>query len=102
MKKLVVLFNLKTETDVAAYENWAKTVDIPTAGGLPSIDSFEVLKSVCLFGSDDTPPYQYVEILAINNLDTLGNDVSSEEMQKVAAQFQEFADKPTFILMENI
>ncbi|WNC72132.1 REDY-like protein HapK [Thalassotalea psychrophila] len=102
MKKLVVLFNLKAETDMQEYENWAKTVDIPTAGGLPSIDNFEVVKSLSLFGSDATPPYQYIEILSINDLDQLGNDVSSDEMQKVAAQFQAFADNPMFILTENI
>lgn len=102
MTTIVVLFNLKADADVAAYENWAKTTDLPTAGALPSVDSFEVLKSQGLIMSDATPPYQYVEILRVNDMEQFGQDVSSEVMQKVAGEFQSFADNPLFILTEAL
>jgi hypothetical protein len=102
MTKIVVLFNLKTEADIAEYENWAKTTDLPTVKRLKSIDSFELVKSASMLGTDEAPPYQYIEILNINNFDTFGKEVSSETMGKVAQQFQSFADSPMFIVTEEI
>ena len=102
MSTIVVLFNLKKEASVSGYEQWAKTTDLPTAGALPSVDQFEVLKSQGLLMSDEQPPYQYIEILRINDMEQFGADVSCETMQKVAAQFQSFADNPLFILTEQL
>ncbi len=102
MTTLVVLFNLKDRTQVEAYEKWAKETDIPTAGNLPSVDKFEVLKSQGLLMAEGEPPYQYIEILRINDMEQLGKDVQTEAMQKVASEFQGFADNPTFIITENL
>ena len=102
MSTLIVLFNLKSDADVAAYENWAKTTDLPTAGGLPSVDSFELFKTQGLLMSEDVPPYQYVEIIKVNDMEQFGKDVSTETMQKVAAEFQGFADNPLFMLTEQL
>jgi hypothetical protein len=55
-----------------------------------------------MLGTDEAPPYQYIEILNINNFDTFGKEVSSETMGKVAQQFQSFADSPMFIVTEEI
>ena len=102
MTTLVVLFNLKDQTQLKSYEKWAKESDIPTAGNLPSVDKFEVLKSQGLLMGEGEPPYQYIEILRINDMEQLGKDVQTETMQKVASQFQGFADNPTFIITENL
>lgn len=102
MTAIVVLFNLKTDADVAKYERWAIDTDLPTAGGLPSVDQFEVLKTQGILMSDDKPPYQYIEILKINDMEQFGADVGTETMQQVASQFQSFADNPMFILCEHI
>jgi hypothetical protein len=101
MTTLVVLFNLKDKSQEAAYEAWAKSTDLPTAGGLPSVDQFELLKAGGLL-TGGASPYQYVEILRINNMEQLGKDVGTEVMQKVAAQFQAFADNPMFILTSRV
>jgi hypothetical protein len=90
MTTIVVLFNLKSDASKADYQAWAKSTDIPTAGGLPSVDSFEVLKSEGLLMSEDATPYQYIEILKVNDMDQFGQDVGTETMQKVAAEFQSF------------
>ena len=102
MKNIVVLFNLKQGVDIDAYEQWAKTTDLPIVNGLPSIEKFEVFKTTGLFGSDESAPYQYVELLTINDLEVFGNDVSTPTMQKVAAEFQGFADSPMFITLEQL
>lgn len=101
MTTLIVLFNLKDTSQLAAYERWAREVDLPTAGGLPSVDQFEVLKATGLLTGGPSP-YQYVEILRINDMAQLGKDVGSDAMQKVSAAFQAFADSPLFILTEAL
>jgi hypothetical protein len=97
MTTLIVLFNLKDASQREAYERWAREVDLPTAGSLPSVDRFEVLKASGLLTGDPSP-YQYVEILRINSMEQLGKDVGTPAMQQVAAQFQAFADNPIFIV----
>lgn len=102
MTTLVVLFNLKTTADQAAYEHWAKTTDLPVAGALPSVDEFRLLKAQSLLMSDNKPPYQYIELIRVNDMAQFGQDVSTAAMQKVAAEFQLFADNPLFILTEQV
>ncbi|QBY04580.1 REDY-like protein HapK [Thalassotalea sp. HSM 43] len=102
MTTIVVLFNLQNGVSEADYQQWAKETDLPTAGGLPSVDSFEVLRSEGLLMSEETPPYQYIEILKINDMEQFGKDVSTEIMQKVAAEFQSFADQPMFIMTSKL
>ena len=98
---VIVLFNLKDAGSRAAYEEWARTVDLPTAGALPSVDKFEVLKASGLLTGGPSP-YEYVEILRINSLDQLGRDVGTPTMQQVSAQFRAFAREPLFILTESL
>jgi len=85
-----------------AYEQWANSTDLPIVNGLGSIDKFEVFKTTGLLGSDEPAPYQYVERLVINDFDKFGEQVGSDTMKKVAAEFQEFADNPLFITLESI
>jgi hypothetical protein len=101
MATLIVLFNLKDDASVQAYEEWARTTDVPTVTSLPSVESFVVHRVGGLFGSDAPAPYQYVELIEVRDLDGLVTDVSTEQMQAVSAQFQTFADAPVFMLAER-
>ncbi len=102
MTTIVVLFNLKSGADAARYEQWARERDLPTVNGLASVDQFEVLRSAGLLMSDAEPPYAYVELIRVNDMEKFGADVSSEAVQNVAAEFGEFADNPLFILTEAL
>jgi len=97
MNTLIVLFNLKKDADSGAYEAWAKATDLPIVRGLSSVDSFEVYRSQGLFGGGEAP-YEYVEMIDINDVDQFGTEVGSATMTKVAGEFQGFADNPVFIL----
>lgn len=101
MSALVVLFNLKDEASKEAYEKWAQTTDVPTVKGLVSINDFRVYRLNAIMGSEDAPPYQYCEVIDINDMDKLGQELSSETMKKVAQEFQAFADAPMFIVSEQ-
>lgn len=101
--RIIVPFNLKPGTNVAEYEEWAKTKDVPTASALASVNSFTVHKATGLFGDPDTPPpYAYFEILDITDMDAFIADVSDETFQAAAAPFQDYADAPQFILTEDL
>jgi hypothetical protein len=99
---LIVLFNLKDANAASKYEHWAQTVDVPNVKRLPSVDDFKVFKTSGVLGTDQNAPYQYVEIIEVNNPDQLGKDVSSGTMQRVAAQFQEFAHNPCFMIANQM
>ena len=102
MPSLIVLFNLRDGIDADDYEAWARETDIPGVSGLGSVDRFDVLKSQGLLMSDAAPPYEYVEVIEINDMDAFGEDMQGETVKKTAAEFQQFADNPTFILSERI
>ncbi len=102
MTYLIVLFNLKDAAAAEAYEAWASATDVPTVTKLPSVDAFSVYKNMAVMGSDQAPPYQYVEVIAVNDMNQLGADTGSETMKQVAAEFQEFADSPVFMISNQI
>jgi hypothetical protein len=102
MTTLIVLFNLKPGTDRNEYESWAKTVDLPTVRNLESTAGFRVLRSTGMFGSDMPGLYEYIEAIDISDWQLFGEDIGTEAMQKVAAQYQQYADNPQFIVCESI
>jgi len=101
-RTLIVLFNLRRGVKPGAYEKWAQKTDVPIAGGLKSVKDFKVFRAEGILGSKKKPPYKYFEILHVTSLDGLFGDIGKEpRMQKVAADFQKFADNPTFIVTEK-
>jgi len=102
MTYMIVLFNLKVGASPAAYERWARTTDIPNVRALKSNAGFDVFKTLSVRGSDRPPPYQYVELIAVADMDQFGADVATETMKKVAGEFREFAEAPLFVVAEKI
>jgi hypothetical protein len=100
-QRLVVLLNLKPGKTAADYEAWARATDLPTVNALKSVDRFEVFKATGLLGSDAKPPYQYVELIDVNDMALFGSEVGTDTMKKVAAEFQGWAD-PIFIATEPV
>jgi hypothetical protein len=101
MPHVVVLFNLKQGVEASAYEAWAQATDLPIVRALPSIGAFEVFRTVSLLGSENRPPYQYVELIRVDDMAQFGADVASETMQRVAGEFRAYADDPLFILCDK-
>jgi len=100
MTRIIVLVNLKPGKSRAEYEAWAASTDLPTVNALGSVDSFTLFESVGLFGGG-TPPYDYIEIIDVNDMDAFGRDVATAEMTRIAGQFQGWAD-PVFILTRQV
>ncbi|MNM30595.1 REDY-like protein HapK [compost metagenome] len=98
MQTVIVLFNLKPGVSAGEYEAWARASDLPVVNALPSVDRFEVLKSSGLLIGDGKPPYDYIEIIRIPDMAAFGKDLGDPAVQAGAAQFQQYADNPLFIL----
>ncbi|MGB3455231.1 MAG: hypothetical protein WBA35_02635 [Litorimonas sp.] len=102
-QRILVLFNLKDGVTRERYEDWAKTKDIPGVNALRSVDTFDVYRNTGLLFGDGEPPYQYFEILDINDMDAFGADASTEAMQAVAAEFQnELTKDLVFLTTEKL
>jgi len=102
MTMIVVLFNLKNGVKREDYEHWALNTDLPLVNKLASVNSFDVLRTTGVLGTEAPAPFAYVELLSVTGMEQLGADVGTEAMQKVAAEFQNFADNPTFMLTESL
>ena len=100
--RIIVLFNLKEGVDPAAYEAWARETDVPGVRSLKSVDDYQVLRASGLFGSEARPPYAYFELIDVNDVDAFVQDVSGDTVQKLAAEFQRFADNPLFVTTEAL
>jgi hypothetical protein len=98
---IIVLFNLKDAGRAAAYEAWATAFDMPAVRKLPSVGSFEVLRSASVLGGG-TSPYQYFEIFRVEDMKQFGEDIATEAVQKMAVQFNAFADNPVFVVTEAL
>jgi hypothetical protein len=101
ISRIIVLLNLKPGKSAADYEAWARNTDLATVNALKSIDAFKVYEATGLMGSDEKPPYQYIEVLDVADMAVFGEEVASATMQRVAAEFQGWAD-PIFITTRDI
>jgi hypothetical protein len=100
--RIIALFNLKPGVTPVAYEAWARRVDLPSVNGLKSVDQFEVFKSTGLLMSEAAPPYAYIEIIDVNDLETFGGEVSTDAMKAVAGEFQAMATDLVFIMTDKL
>lgn len=101
MRRLFVFFKLKSGTDVAAYETWARDVDIPTVRALPSVAGFTVHKCVEAL-ADARPPHDYVEIIDVADVDQFYQDIGTDQMKAVSEQFGGFTDNPVFVWTDPV
>ena len=102
MSHLIILFNLKAGKNCADYEAWAHANDLPSVNSLKSVDSCKILRSHGLMGAEGTAPFQYIEVIEVNSYDGFAIDFDGPIMQKISAQFREFADSPVFILADAL
>ncbi len=100
--RILVLFNLKPEADPGAYAEWARTTDIPGVRALGSVTDFRVYRVTGLLGSDAPAPFAYAEVIDVADMDGFLADVGSAAVQKMAAEFQAFADTPLFLMTEEL
>lgn len=102
MTVIIALFNLQDAGARERYEAWALGTDLPTVRKLDAVDRFDTLRARMLLGSDTAPPYEYIEIIELNDFDRFREEVATETMQQVAAEFRAFAKDPQFIVCDRL
>ena len=90
--RILALFNLRDGTTPAAYEQWARTTDLPVVNALPSIERFEVFRVTGRLGGDTAIPYAYAEVIDVRDMAAFSQDVATPRMQAVASEFAAIAD----------
>ena len=99
---IIVLLNLRPGVDPAEGKVWAASVDAPTVRALPSVSGFRVDALTGLLMGQGTLPFAYVEGIDLADPGGFGTDVSSPQMQQIAAVFQRFADQPLFLTTREV
>ena len=92
MPTMIVLVNLKEGVSAEDYERWILESYAPVAKGLPSVEDWRDYRVSGLLGSVDAPPYTYLVTLEVNDLEQLGRDMASEEMQRLFSELHDLAD----------
>jgi hypothetical protein len=92
MPSMIVLVDLKEGVSPEDYERWVLESYAPAVRELPSVEDWRDYRATGLLGSDAPPPYRYVVTLEILDLDQLGRDVESDEMQRLLAELHDLAE----------
>lgn len=100
--RIIVLFNLKPGADVAEYEAWARARELPGVRSLPSIDEFQIYRTTGLLGSEDKPPYDYVEIIDVADMEGFWKDIANDASTEVAKEFRNWLAGPPIFLMTEL
>ena len=89
---MIVLVNLKEGVSDEDYERWLEERYVPAVLRLASVDEWRGYRVSGLPESRGDPPCQYVVSVEIDDLDQLGRDINSEQMQLLLGELQQFAD----------
>lgn len=92
MPTMIVLVNLKEGVSPEDYERWVVGSYAPAASGLPSVEDWRNHRVGGLLGSDGALPYRYVVTLEVSDLQQLGQDMASEEMQRLISELHGLAE----------
>ena len=92
MPAMIVLINLKDGVSPEDYERWILESYAPAVKNHSSVEDWRDYRVSGLLRSDAAPPYRYVVTLEVGDLDQLGRDVESEEMQRLLSELHEFAE----------
>jgi hypothetical protein len=88
---MIVLVNLKEDVAPEEYEIWLQERYVPAILDLASVDEWRGYRVGGLPESSSDPPYQYVVSVGINDLEQLGRDMGSEQVQRLLGELGRYA-----------
>ena len=89
---MIVLVNLKEDVAPEEYERWLAERYVPAILGLPSVDEWRGYRVGGLAGAGGEPPYRYVVAVEINDMEQLGKDMESEQVQTLLGELGRCAE----------
>ena len=92
MPTMIVLVNLKEDVAPQEYEHWLQERYVPAILDLASVDEWRGYRVGSLPESGSEPPYEYVVSVGINDLEQLGKDMESEQVQRLLGELGRYAE----------
>lgn len=92
MPTMMVLVNLKEGVAPEEYERWLQERYVPAILDLASVDEWRGYRVGGLPEQDRGRPYEYVVSVGINDLEQLGRDMESEQVQRLLGELGRYAD----------
>ena len=92
MPTMIVLVNLKEDVLPQEYERWLEKRYVPAILDLASVDEWHGYRVGGLPESGGEPPYEYVVSVGINDLEQLGRDMESEQVQGLLGELGQYAE----------
>src|ERR671911_1181838 len=89
---MIVLVNLKEGVIPQEYERWLQERYVPAILDLASVDEWHGYRVSGLPESGGEPPCEYVVSVGINDLQQLGKDMESEQVQRLLVELGHYAD----------
>jgi hypothetical protein len=89
---MIVLVNLKDDVAPEEYERWLHERYVPAVLDLPSVDEWRGHRVGGPAEAGGGPPYEYIVSVEVNDLEQLGEDIESEQMQTLLGELGEFAE----------
>jgi hypothetical protein len=89
---MIVLVNLKEDVAPEEYEIWLQELYVPAILDLASVDEWRAYRVGGLPESSGDLPYQYVVSVGINDLEQLGRDLESEQVQRLLVELGRYAE----------
>src|SRR3954447_3584029 len=89
---MIVLVNLREGVAPGEYERWLDERYVPAVLGLPSVDEWRGRRVGGLAEAGGEPPYEYVVTVEVNDLNQLGKDMESEQVQTLLAELGRYAE----------
>jgi hypothetical protein len=86
---MIVLVNLKEDVAPQEYERWLEERYVPAILDLASVDEWHGYR---VGGLPESGPYEYVVSVTINDLEQLGRDMESEQVQRLLGELGHYAD----------
>ena len=100
--RMILLFSLKPDADVAGFEEWARTRQLPGIRALVSVGEFQLYRATGLLGRDGNPPHQFVGIIDVDDMEGFDRDRASDAVRRIEAELGQFADDAPLILTEAL
>src|SRR5215213_2089377 len=89
---MIVLVNLKEDVTSQEYERWLEERYVPAILDLDSVEECHVYRVGGLPEAGGEPPYEYVVSVGINDLEQLGKDMQSEQVQLLLGELGQYAE----------
>lgn len=92
MPTMIVLVNLKENVTPEEYEIWLDERYVPAVLDLPSVDAWRGYRVDGLAAAGGEPPYEYIVSVEVNDLEQLGRDIQSEQIQTLLGELGRYAE----------